>query len=221
MNILGLNAFHADASAALLRDGQLVLALEEERLNRIKHWAGLPMLAAKACLDGAQPDHIAISRDPRAHLSDKLLRAALRPHKWLNLASRATNSMRVAQVGEELAAAGIVPREARQVHFVEHHRAHLASAFFASPFEEAAVVSVDGFGDFSSVMWGTGKGNRLDIKGSVQYPHSLGLFYTAFTQLLGFPKYGDEYKMMGLSAYGEPRFVSQVRDVVSVEGTQI
>src|ERR1700738_3168854 len=118
MNILGLNAFHGDASAALLRDGQLVLALEEERLNRIKHWAGLPVLAAKACLEGAQPDHIAISRDPRAHLRDKLLRAALRPHKWLNFASRATNSVRIGQVGAMLAAEGIVPHEARSVHFV-------------------------------------------------------------------------------------------------------
>jgi carbamoyltransferase len=220
MNILGLNAFHGDASAALLRDGQLVLALEEERLNRIKHWAGLPMLAAKACLDGAQPDHIAISRNPRAHLRDKLLRAALRPHKWLSLASRTSNSIRVSRVGEELAAAGIVPREARQVHFVEHHRAHLASAFFASPFEEAAVVSIDGFGDFSSVMWGMGKDNQIEVRGSVSFPHSLGIFYTAFTQFLGFPKYGDEYKMMGLSAYGEPRFSEQVRRVVRTEKDQ-
>src|SRR5258708_3889746 len=129
MNILGLNAFHADASAALLRDGQLVFALEEERLNRIKHWAGLPMLAAKACLNGEKPDHIAISRDPGAHLRDKLLRAAVRPHKWFNLVSRAANSVRIANVGEQLAAAGIVSREERQIHFVEHHRAHLASAF--------------------------------------------------------------------------------------------
>jgi carbamoyltransferase len=220
MNILGLNAFHGDASAALLRDGQLVSALEEERLNRIKHWAGLPLLAAKACLDRAQPDHIAISRDPRAHLRGKLLRAALRPHKWLNLASRTTNSVRVARVGEELAAAGIVPQEVRQVHFVEHHRAHLASAFFASPFEEAAVVSIDGFGDFSSVMWGMGKDNQIEVRGSVSFPHSLGIFYTAFSQFLGFPKYGDEYKMMGLSAYGEPRFSEQVRRVVRTEKDQ-
>src|SRR6266481_4027466 len=221
MNILGLNAFHGDASAAVLRDGQLVAALEEERLNRVKHWAGLPVSAAKACLEGAQPDHIAISRDPKAHLTDKLLRAALRPHQWLNLASRATNSVRIAQVGEVLAAEGIVAREARQLHFVEHHRAHLASAFFASPFEEAAVVSIDGFGDFSSVMWGVGKANQIDVRGSVSFPRSLGIFYTAFTQFLGFPKYGDEYKMMGMSAYGEPRYLTRMRDVVRVEGDQV
>jgi carbamoyltransferase len=220
MNILGLNAFHGDASAAVLRDGQLVAALEEERLNRIKHWAGLPLLAAKACLEGGQPDHIAISRNPKAHLKDKLVRAALRPHRWLNLTSRGVNSMRIAQVGEVLAAEGIVPQQTRQVHFVEHHRAHLASAFFPSPFEEAAVISIDGFGDFSSVMWGIGKGNHIEVRGSVCFPHSLGIFYTAFTQLLGFPKYGDEYKMMGLSAYGEPRFAEQVRRVVRTERDQ-
>ena len=220
MNILGLNAFHGDASGALLRDGQLVAALEEERLNRVKHWAGLPVLAAKACLEGAQPDHIAISRDPKAHLKDKLLRAVVRPQQWLNVTSRATNSVRIAQVGEMLAAEGIVPREARQVHFVEHHRAHLASAFFASAFEEAAVISIDGFGDFSSGMWGVGKGNQIEVRGSVSFPHSLGIFYTAFTQFLGFPKYGDEYKMMGLSAYGEPRFAEQVRRVVRTERDQ-
>ena len=220
MNILGLNAFHGDASAALLRDGQLVAALEEERLNRIKHWAGLPVLAAKACLAEVQPDHIAISRNPKAHLRRKLVRAALRPHRWLNLTSRAANSVRIAHVGEMLSAEGIVPREARQVHFVEHHRAHLASAFFASPFDEAAVISIDGFGDFSSVMWGVGKGNQIKVRGSVSFPHSLGIFYTAFTQFLGFPKYGDEYKMMGLSAYGEPRFAEQVRRVVRTEEDQ-
>ena len=220
MNILGLNAFHGDASAALLRDGQLVAALEEERLNRVKHWAGLPVLAAKACLQGTQPDHIAISRNPKAHLADKLLRVALRPHRWVSLTSRAVNSARIAQVGEALAAEGIVSRNRQQVHFVEHHRAHLASAFFASPFEQAAVISIDGFGDFSSVMWGVGKGNQIEVRGSVSFPHSLGIFYTAFTQFLGFPKYGDEYKMMGLSAYGEPRFAEKVRRVVRTEDDQ-
>lgn len=220
MDILGLNAFHADASAALLRDGQLVTAIEEERLNRVKHWAGLPVRAARTCLNGAQPDYIAISRNPKAHFSDKLVRAALRPHRWLKFGSRAANSIYIAQVREALAVEGIVARKREQVYFVEHHRAHLASAFFASPFEEAAVISIDGFGDFSSIMWGVGKGSRIEVKGSVSFPHSLGLFYTAFTQFLGFPKYGDEYKMMGLSAYGEPRFAEEVRNIVRTESDQ-
>src|SRR5262249_10091 len=155
-------------------------------------------------LQGERPDYIAISRDPKAHLADKLLRVALRPHRWASVTSRAANSARIAQVGRELADEGIEAAVTNRVHFVEHHRAHLASAFFASPFEEAAVISIDGFGDFSSVMWGIGRGNQIEIRGSVSFPHSLGIFYTAFTQFLGFPKYGDEYKMMGLSAYGEP-----------------
>jgi len=220
MNILGLNAFHGDSSAALLRDGQLVVALEEERLNRTKHWAGLPVRAAKACLEGEQPDYIAISRNPRAHLKHKLLLAALRPHRWLKFSSRALNSMRIAQVGDLLASEGIVPGKSRSINFVEHHRAHLASAFFASPFEEAAVISIDGFGDFSSIMWGVGNANHIDVRGSVSFPHSLGIFYTAFTQFLGFPKFGDEYKMMGLSAYGEPRFAEQVRRLVRTDRDQ-
>src|ERR1700730_10756318 len=220
MKILGLNAFHGDASAALMLDGYLVAAVEEERLNRVKHWAGLPVGAAKACLEGARPDYVAVSRNPKAHLRDKLLRTSLRPHRWLSLTSRAVNSVRIAQVGELLAAEGIVSQQTRRVHFVEHHRAHLASAFFASPFEEAAVISIDGFGDFSSVMWGLGKANQIEVRGSIAFPHSLGIFYTAFTQFLGFPKYGDEYKMMGLSAYGEPRFAEEVRRVVRTEDDQ-
>jgi carbamoyltransferase len=226
MLILGLNAFHGDASAAVLADGQLRSALEEERLNRVKHWAGLPVLAARACLaelhPGEHPDHIAISRDPKARLVSKMFRAALRPHRWAKLAPRAANSVRVAQVAGMLRAEGIFPKDSPQgsggnFHFVEHHRAHMASAFFASPFEDAAVISIDGFGDFSSVMWGFGRGNQIEVKGAVLFPHSLGIFYTAFTQFLGFPNYGDEYKMMGLAAYGEPRLAEGVRQVVRTE----
>jgi carbamoyltransferase len=213
--ILGLNAFHGDSSAAILRSGELMWALEEERFNRIKHWAGLPLDSARRCLSGDFPEHVAISRDPSANLGAKVVRAALRPANWKWYASRAKNSMRVAQVSDELIAAGVSSARTK-FHFVEHHRAHLASAFFCSPFEEAAVVSVDGFGDFSSAMWGVGKGNRIDVLDAIHFPHSLGLFYTAFTQFLGFPKYGDEYKMMGMSAYGEPRFVEKIRDVVTV-----
>lgn len=222
-SILGLNAFHGDASAALLRNGVLAYAVEEERFNRIKHWAGFPALAAKACLNGSAGDleHVAISRDPRAHLLSKLRRVATQPGSWGRLLSRAQNNVKVARLASTLSGSGIANPERVRIHHVEHHRAHLASTFFASPFEEAAIVSVDGFGDFSSVMWGTGRGNRLEVMGSVRFPHSLGLFYTAFTQFLGFPKYGDEYKMMGLSAYGEPRFLPQVEEVVKVFDDQI
>ena len=223
-HILGLNAYHGDSSAALLTDGQLIAAVEEERYNRIKHWAGLPLLAAAGCLDmGGAEDiaHLAISRDPRARIVDKMMRVAVRPAAWRKAADRAANSVKLTKVQGDVVAGGVPQVRNAQFHFVEHHRAHLASAFFASPFEEAAVLSIDGFGDFSSVMWGVGRGNKIDVQGSVQFPHSLGLFYTAFTQFLGFPNYGDEYKMMGLGAYGEPRFVDQVRQVVSTDQDQV
>lgn len=224
MNILGLNAFHGDASAALLIDGRLTAAIEEERLNRIKHWAGFPAQAALACLACTDRDdlrHVAISRNPSANFWPKVARVLKHPGHWKRQASRAKNAVQVARVASQLRGPGIADPHVVRIHYVEHHRAHLASAFFASPFDEAAVISIDGFGDFSSVMWGVGRGNHIDVRGSVRFPHSLGQFYTAFTQFLGFPKYGDEYKMMGLSAYGEPRFAKQVRDVVRVEGDQI
>lgn len=220
MRILGLNAFHGDSSAAVLENGFLVSAVEEERYNRIKHWAGLPVEAARACLRGNYPDIIAISRDPKAKTFRKVLWAANNPSDWKRYLSRLQNSSSVMNVGEALRKAGLAD-ERTDVQFVEHHRAHLASAFFCSPFSEAAVVSVDGFGDFSSIMWGTGTGKSIKVQGSVDFPHSLGQFYTAFTQFLGFPKYGDEYKMMGLGAYGEPIYADKVRKVVMTSGGKI
>ena len=224
IHILGLNAYHGDSSAAVVVDGQLTAALEEERLNRMKHWAGLPVLASDRCLSLSgitSVDHIAVSRDPRAHLGRKVLRAMTRPQHFANTFNRAANSVQITRLQQQLAEAGLRGLEYAKMHFVEHHRAHLASAFFASPFEEAAVISVDGFGDFSSVMWGIGRGNQIQVLGSVHFPHSLGLFYTAFTQFLGFHKYGDEYKMMGLGAYGKPSFTDTVRKVVRSEGGQV
>ena len=143
------------------------------------------------------------------------MRALLRPGSWPRVFRRVQNGLELQRVAPALVEAGLAAPGRAKMHYVEHHRAHLASAFFASPFEEAAVISIDGFGDFSSFMWGVGRGNSIDVMGCVRYPHSLGLFYTAFTQFLGFPKYGDEYKMMGLAAYGDPAFQDKVRNVVS------
>src|SRR5262245_5485255 len=132
MNILGINAYHGDSSAALLVDGRVAVAIEEERLNRIKHWAGYPALAIEACLEGSTPAdlaHVAISRNPRAHLWRKLAFAARHPISWPRLLSRASNSVRVARFDREFSGMGASP----QIHHVEHHRAHMASAFFLSP----------------------------------------------------------------------------------------
>lgn len=222
--ILGLNAYHGDASAALVVDGELVNAVEEERLNRVKHSAGFPGLAAKWCLEDAgitpeQIDHVAVSRDPSANLFRKLLRAARTPSIDF-LRSRLANAAQVRNVKGELATALGLPEGGLRAKFhnVEHHQAHVASAFFVSPFDEAAILSVDGFGDFASTMLAHGRGSKFEVLDRVLFPHSLGIFYTAVTQWLGFPKYGDEGKVMGLAPYGEPVHLDAMRKLVDLSG---
>jgi carbamoyltransferase len=211
MNILGLNAYHGDVSAALVRDGQLVAAVEEERYRRIKHVAGFPGQAMQACLTigGIEPrdvDVFAVSRDPRAHLLRKAW-FLLRHRPKGTVASRAKNMVSLRALPATIAAAlSLDESQVRsRVQYVEHHPAHLASAAFVSPFDEAAICAIDGFGDFVSTSWGRVSGSALQVDGRVFFPHSLGLLYLAITQYLGFPKYGDEFKVMGLAPYGEPR----------------
>jgi len=222
MNIIGINAYHGNASAAIVCDGQLVAAVEEERFNRVKYAAGFPAQAIRYCLSEAglllrDIDYVAVPRNPYARLGTKLLYALCMP-------SFARERMKVlakfASIPEALAQtfdadpAAIKARFAR----VEHHQAHLASAFFVSPFEQAALLSADGLGDFASTMWGSGAGSRMKIAGAVAFPHSLGMFYSAVTQYLGFLKFGDEYKVMGLAAYGEAEQLDAFRDIVRDNG---
>ena len=221
MIILGLNAFHGDSSACLVIDGQLVAAAEEERFRRIKHWAGLPTESIQYCLYAAglsmrDVDHIAINRNPAANAFRKAIFALSRKFDLAAVADRLKNASKVRGVREDIAIALGVPTSeiSAQVHNIEHHLAHLASAFFVSPYREAAVVSVDGFGDFASTAWGVGQESRIDIKQRTHFPHSLGLFYLALTQYLGFPNYGDEYKVMGLAPYGRATEMSKMRQVV-------
>ena len=225
MIILGLNAYHGDSSACIAIDGKLIAAVEEERFRRLKHWAGFPTEAIQYCLHetGAKVgdiDHIAVNRNPTANLLKKAL-FAFQKHPSLNLVKdRLKNATRVGDIKSKLAEEfGIDPSRLKaEVHHVEHHVAHLGSTFFVSPFDKAAVVSVDGFGDFVGAMWGKGEGSKLEIGERVFFPHSLGLFYLALTQYLGFPKYGDEYKVMGLSSYGEPIYLDKMRQVVQLDG---
>ncbi len=285
MYILGLNAFHGDAAAALIKDGQLIAAVEEERFNRIKHCAGFPTQSIQYCLRVAgigieQVEHVGISRDPSAHLHKKVLAAARRvvggggrrraaggkPELGSvavleqdadgqsalpagnsltlsddleipeangaarngnghgrglarRLTDRLRNAARIRDLKAEVAAALNVPvsKLRAQFHNIEHHQAHLASSFFVSPFEHAALLSIDGFGDFVSTMWAVGHHRRIDILGQVEYPHSLGIAYTATTQFLGFPHYGDEGKVMGLAPHGRPRFIEQLRQIIRTE----
>jgi len=215
--LLGLSVYHADSSAAAVADGRFVAGVEEERFRRVKHWAGFPEQALSWCASEvageelASIEAVAVARDPRAYLGRKLVLALTNPKSLLRAAGRAKNLRQVSALGEKVATTlGVAPK----VIPVEHHLAHLASAFFCSPFEEAACLSVDGFGDFVSTMVAHGRGNRIEVLDRVWYPHSLGIFYTAMTQYLGFPGFGDEYKVMGLAAYGEPRFAEEVGRLV-------
>jgi carbamoyltransferase len=218
MYILGINAYHGNASAAIVADGRLIAAVEEERFNRVKYAAGFPSAAIRYCLDAAgitlrEVDHIAIPRNPWARLGTKLLYSLRMP----SFAGERIKVMgRFAGIPEALAKAfDVSPREIRaSYHRIEHHQAHLASAFFVSPFDQAALLSADGLGDFASTMWGAGRGNRMHIDGSIAFPHSLGMYYTAVSQYLGFRKFGDEYKVMGLAAYGEPAYLDEFRRIV-------
>ncbi|HYO50149.1 MAG TPA: carbamoyltransferase N-terminal domain-containing protein, partial [Chloroflexia bacterium] len=224
MYILGINAYHGGASACLTRDGQLVAAVEEERFSRIKYWAGFPVQAIRFVLNeaGIRPqdlDHIGISRNPTANLVKKALYAFTRRPSLNMVRDRLNNSMKVGKLKtvfcERLE---VDPASLKaQFHNVEHHRAHMASAYFVSPFEEAAIFSVDGMGDFVSTMWGAGKGARMEVSSEINFPHSLGNFYTAISQWLGFTKYGDEGKVMGLAPYGELAYLDEMRKIVRVQ----
>jgi carbamoyltransferase len=221
MVILGVNAYHGDASAVLLVDGRLVAAVEEERFNRVKHWAGLPAEAMRTCLrlggvEARDVDHVAVSRNPRAHLWRKALFAARRRPSARLVGDRLRNAGRVRDLATGVAAALGLDRArvAARTHWVEHHPAHLASAFLVSPFAQAAVCAIDGFGDFVSTSWAVGREGRLAEMGRIHFPHSLGMLYLAVTQYLGFPRYGDEFKVMGLAPYGSPDRVDALERLV-------
>lgn len=226
MLILGLNAFHGDSSACIVNDGKLIAAVEEERLRRIKHWAGFPTEAIRYCLKEAGAeisdlDVVAFNQNNKSNLLRKVR---------YTLATRPSPTFIMDRVRNRRARGGI--GELLEQHFpesvfrgtlkpVDHHLAHLSSAFHVSPFEEASIVSVDGFGDFASGAWGYGKGASIDFEGQVYFPHSLGIFYQALTQYLGYPHYGDEYKVMGLAPYGQPGYLPEMRKIVKVGGNGI
>src|SRR5438105_3084982 len=229
MTILGLNAYHGDSAACLFVDGKLVAAAEEERFRRIKHWAGLPTKAINYVLEEGKlslgdVDHIAINRKPGVN---NLRRLGFVLTRWPNpklMAQKIKNIRSAASIKEALEETYDIELRAQfgttikaEVHQVEHHLAHLASAYLVSGFNEAACISIDSFGDFASTAFGSGQGSEVKIDNRVYFPHSLGIFYSALTQYLGFPHYGDEYKVMGLAPYGEPNFLEPLREVVRIK----
>lgn len=221
MIVVGLNAFHADASAVLVAEGKVIAAIEEERFTRIKHWAGNPIESVRACLEIAgvnaqEVDHWAINTDNGAHRFRKYRYMLSNPVRLRLVLSRLQNRLKRSRIEQNLAAAFSLDEQGITVHRVEHHLSHLASAFYPSAYEQALAVSIDGFGDFSSAGWGLGNKDGIQVDGYVQFPHSLGIFYQALTQYLGFREYGDEYKVMGLAPYGKPVFLEKLEGIVSM-----
>lgn len=221
MVILGINSFHPDASACVVVDGKLIAAVEEERFTRIKHYAGFPENAIKFCLKRAgvsitDINYIAIPREPRARLFHKIIYGIKIPEMT---ARRITAWRKTFDLKKRLSQIFDIPEEKikAKIFHVEHHRAHLASSFFVSPFEKAFLFSTDALGDFASTMWGYGEENKIKVLGDIKFPHSLGFYYTAITQFLGFLKFGDEYKVMGLSAYGEPEFEEKFKEILKIK----
>jgi len=222
--IIGINAFHGDSSACLLIDGKLIAAAEEERFKRIKHWAGFPKDSIDYCLkEGglnlSSINHIAINSDPKAHALKKIiytLRNRPDPRFIIDRIRNKKSRMSLDVLMKE----NYPDQEFNgEIHNIEHHLCHLASSHFVSPFEDSVAISVDGFGDFASSAWGLCNENNINIDGRVYFPHSLGIFYQAMTQFLGFPHYGDEYKVMGMAAYGESKYHNKMKDIISYDST--
>src|SRR5258705_8475536 len=222
MLILGLNMFHADASAAIVQDGEVVFAIAEERLNRKKHFGGFPTLAVKACLDAvgakiSDLEHVAVGQDSDANLTRKVQYALANPANILNFIRMRQRKESMRDVRALLANAfEIDPGKLRfQEHHLEHHIAHIASAYYCSPWEKAAGFSYDGSGDFVSTMMARCEGNDIEVLDRVYLPHSLGSFYTMICEFIGYKKYGDEGKVMGLAPYGKDKYVAQVERILA------
>ncbi len=223
MFILGLSGYYHDSAAALLCDGVIVAAAQEERFSRRKHDARFPLNALRYCLDEAgislsQVDHVAFYDKPFLKF-ERLLET------YLAFAPRGFKSFRMAMplwLREKLFQKDLLAKELKAIEpgvdwlerllFSEHHLSHAASAFFASPFDEALVLTMDGVGEWASTSAAIGRGNSLEIFQEIHFPHSLGLLYSAFTYYLGFKVNSGEYKVMGLAPYGEPKYAQTILD---------
>jgi len=217
--ILGINAYHPDSSAALIKDGVLIAAVEEERFTRIKHWSGFPGQAINFCLTKAKIsindiDIIAINNNTNSNFLRKFIFAIFNITNIKNLKNKIERFNNKKSFSKELYNKINLKDFQGHIVEVEHHLSHLSSAFYVSPFSKATVVSVDGFGDFASTAWGVGNNNKINCEGKIFFPHSLGIFYQCLTQFLGFYHFGDEYKVMGLAPYGNPIYLEQMKNIV-------
>lgn len=223
MLILGLNMFHADASAAIVQDGDVIFAIAEERLNRKKHYGGFPRQAIQACLSAAgarisDVDHVAVGQDRRAHRMRKIQYALANPGKTANFLRLHQRKRPMRDLRALIAdALECDPKLLRfQQHHLEHHIAHIASAYYCSPWEDAAGFSYDGSGDFVSSMMARCEGTEIEVLDRVFLPHSLGSFYTMICEFIGYGKYGDEGKVMGLAPYGRDTYCDQIKKIIEL-----
>lgn len=225
MIILGISSYHPDASAALVKDGEIIAAIDEERLNRIKHSPGFPELAIKYCLEKGkvsldEVDLIAVSNDMKVNLRHKIAFALKTfPVKAWPVYFRNYMSQRVLRplgVAEDLAAriGGDLKEIKEKIRRVEHHNAHAASSYYTSPFKEAAILTMDGSGDFVTCAFSLGNGPTIKRLGQVYWPNSLGMLYFAVTQYLGFHEIGAEGKVMALASFGKPKYMDEFRKMI-------
>ena len=229
MNILGLNFFHPNAAAAIFIEGKLIAAAEEERYNRVKFSAGIPLDSIGYCLKEAgigfrDVDVITYARSTNTRVVDKnQVHFQDRIYKITSLYDRYRISLKLINFKETLAEHFGVPVESLVFKLQEqdHHRSHMLSGFFYSPFDQAVLVSADSFGDFVSLRTGIGRGREIELLDRTEFPHSLGLFYTMVTQFLGFSKYGDESKVMGLSTFGEPEHKEALGTIIGRSNGQL
>ena len=208
--ILGINSNHADSSACIIINGKLIAAVEEERFNRIKHWAGFPEKSISFCLqeagvDFSMIDDVAINTNPLSNVSHKIfyfLKNYITGKKKLEIFKRYKNKFNLKKKLEKKF--GI--NNKLKLNFIDHHISHISSAFYPSEFQNSLAISIDGFGDFSSLVIAECLDQKIKIKKKMLFPNSLGVFYESMTQLAGFKNYGEEYKLMGLSAFGNPKY---------------
>lgn len=218
MILLGINAYHGDASACIFKDNIILGAAEEERFTRIKHAAGFPINSIKFCLKEAgisidQVDHITINRNPKQKIFKKILYASTKLFNFNFIKNRFTNLKKINSIKDELEKY-FGKKINSKIHNIDHHTSHISSSVFFSNMDNTNFISVDGFGDFVSTVTGYFDGKKIIKFNEVLFPHSLGLFYTAMTQYLGFMNYGDEYKIMGLAPYGKPLYLDKMREII-------
>jgi carbamoyltransferase len=222
MIILGINAYHPDSSACLLVNGKILFAIEEERLNRIKHWSGMPLLSIKNCLLSSNVsisdiDFVAINHNPFSNIFSKS-KYFIFNKPYLNFYMEKIKNLKKKNniLNVLIDNFGNLKKNCKLIG-IDHHHSHLASAFYDSSFDNAVNLSIDAFGDFSSVSWGVSTNNTIKIDERILFPHSLGIFYEAFTQFLGFSNFGDEYKIMGLSSYGKPTEINNIKKIINLK----